>query len=118
MKDVDISYSDKLFNGSLMKENVFRQRAGPDVDVAWESLGVDCEEFQHNIRVLMLILPEDRAALVPAELAAKSGLSPDQVQVSDEYGGGYFGNLEALHHLHCLVRFFQTSWTKFADIEG
>jgi hypothetical protein len=43
MKDVDMSYKLVRFNGSLLKENVFRQDAGPEVDAAWLSLGVDCE---------------------------------------------------------------------------
>jgi hypothetical protein len=42
MKDVEMSYEVAAFNGSLMKENVFRQNAGPEVDAAWESLGVNC----------------------------------------------------------------------------
>lgn len=42
MKEVGIQYSLQEFNGSLLKENVFRQDAGPDVDAAWESLGVNC----------------------------------------------------------------------------
>lgn len=41
-KDVDISYDAVRFNGSLLKENIFRQPAGPEVDKAWESLGVNC----------------------------------------------------------------------------
>ena len=43
LKDVDISYTVIRFNGSLLKENVFRQGAGPEVDAAWASLGVDCK---------------------------------------------------------------------------
>lgn len=42
MKEVSIQYSIQEFNGSLLKENVFRQDAGPNVDAAWESLGVNC----------------------------------------------------------------------------
>lgn len=42
MKEVGIQYSLLEFNGSLLKENIFRQDAGPDVDAAWESLGVNC----------------------------------------------------------------------------
>lgn len=42
MKEVGIRYSLQEFNGSLLKENVFRQDAGPNVDAAWESLGVNC----------------------------------------------------------------------------
>jgi hypothetical protein len=42
MPDVDIEYEIVQFNGSLLKENVYRQNAGPEVDSAWEALGVDC----------------------------------------------------------------------------
>ncbi|KAI9775597.1 MAG: hypothetical protein M1839_000998 [Geoglossum umbratile] len=85
MRDVDMSYKTVRFNGSLLKENVFRQGAGPEVDAAWTSLGVDY-----------------RSAVVPADQAKKSGLMPDQVQVSEKYGGGFPANVEGLHHLHCL----------------
>lgn len=43
LKDVDTSMKYVTFNGSLMKENVFRQEAGPEVDAAWESIGVNCK---------------------------------------------------------------------------
>lgn len=42
MRHVDMSYHTQLFNGSLMKINVFRSDAGAEADAAWESLGVDC----------------------------------------------------------------------------
>ena len=42
MPDVDIEYEIVQFNGSLLMENVYRQDAGPEVDAAWEALGVDC----------------------------------------------------------------------------
>jgi len=40
---IDLSYNIIRFNGSFMKENVYRQAAGPEVDAAWEALGVNCE---------------------------------------------------------------------------
>jgi hypothetical protein len=43
LKEVDNSYHMVRFNGSLLKENVFRQEAGPEVDAAWASIGVNCE---------------------------------------------------------------------------
>jgi hypothetical protein len=45
----------------------------------------------------------DRAARIPVEEAARSGLAPDQVKIKEKYGGGYPANVEGLHHLHCLV---------------
>jgi len=59
--------------------------AGPEVDAAWSSLGVDY-----------------RPLAVPADQAEMSGLLPDQVKVSEKYGGGFPANVEGLHHLHCL----------------
>ncbi|MCJ1380834.1 hypothetical protein MMC17_003943 [Xylographa soralifera] len=85
VKDLDITYEIVAFNGSLLKENIFRQDASFEVDAAWKSLGVDY-----------------RSAIVPADLADQAGLSPDHVQVSEKYGGGFPANVEGLHHLHCL----------------
>ncbi|KAF1979261.1 hypothetical protein BU23DRAFT_576903 [Bimuria novae-zelandiae CBS 107.79] len=73
------------FNGSFMRENVYRGPAGAEVDAAWEALGVGY-----------------RPIVVPLEEAAKSGLQPHQVQVESVYGGGFLANVEVLHHLHCL----------------
>lgn len=41
-KEVPIRYETKLFNGTFMTEDVYRQDAGPEADKAWEALGVDC----------------------------------------------------------------------------
>ena len=85
MPDVEIKYEKVRFNGSLLKDNVYRLDAGPEVDAAWEALGVDY-----------------RAAIVPNNVAFESGLKESQVQVSEKYGGGFPANVEGLHHLHCL----------------
>ncbi|OJJ56090.1 hypothetical protein ASPSYDRAFT_134841 [Aspergillus sydowii CBS 593.65] len=85
MSNIPIKYHRQRFNGSLLKENIFRQGAGPEVDAAWESLGVNY-----------------RPISVPAEEATRSGIAPDQVQINEAYGGGYPANVEGLHHLHCL----------------
>ncbi|KAJ5135847.1 uncharacterized protein N7515_005125 [Penicillium bovifimosum] len=85
MKEVGIQYNLQQFNGSLLKENVFRQDAGPEVDAAWESLGVNY-----------------RSVRIPAEDAEQSGLAADQVKINKKYGGGFPANVEGLHHLHCL----------------
>ncbi|KAL4868448.1 hypothetical protein BDV12DRAFT_185958 [Aspergillus spectabilis] len=85
LSHVPIKYHRQQFSGSLLKENVFRQDAGPKVDAAWESLGANYRPIR-----------------VPAEEAARSGIANDQVQISEAYGGGYPANIEGLHHLHCL----------------
>lgn len=46
---------------------------------------------------------EDRAGLIAAEDGPRSGLTSGHVQRADKYGGGYFVNVEGMHHLHCLV---------------
>lgn len=85
LKEVDTSLHTVRFNGSFMKENEFRQGAGPEVDAAWNSLGVNY-----------------RAIAVPVGEAAASGITADQVQINSKYGGGFPANVEGLHHLHCL----------------
>lgn len=42
MEDVDISYNIVRYEGSLVNENIFRRVGAPEVDVAWESLGIEC----------------------------------------------------------------------------
>jgi hypothetical protein len=42
IQEVEIEFETVSFNGSLFKKNAFRQDAGPQVDAAWEALGVDC----------------------------------------------------------------------------
>ena len=83
--DVPITYTEHRFNGSLLKENIYRQNAGPEVDAAWQALGVDY-----------------RSVVVPDNQAVESGLLPDQVKINSKYGGGYPANVEGLHQLHCL----------------
>jgi hypothetical protein len=79
-----------------MKPNVFRGPAGPEVDAAWRSLGIDY-----------------RPVLLPPSMAAKSGIQLDQVKVSAKYGGGYLAGVEGLHHLHCLNLLRQALWYNF-----
>ncbi|KAF2878243.1 hypothetical protein BDV95DRAFT_478877 [Massariosphaeria phaeospora] len=83
--EVKPSWKIVQFNGSFLHENIYRQTAGPEVDAAWEALGV-----------------EYRSVIVPESEAERSGLRPDQVKRSEYYGGGYPANVEGLHHLHCL----------------
>jgi len=106
MEDVDISYEVVRFEGSLMHENIFRQTGSPKVDAAWESLGIECKSRTSTCKTMLLTtFVVDRHIVVPNDIAEKSGLRPDQVQISEKYGGGYPANVEGLHHLHCLVSF-------------
>ncbi|KAL3488371.1 hypothetical protein BJX62DRAFT_179584 [Aspergillus germanicus] len=85
LANIPVKYHTQRFNGSLLKENVFRQEAGPEGDAAWEALGVNYRPIR-----------------VPAHEAARSGIAHDQVRIQEAYGGGYLVNVEGLHHLHCL----------------
>jgi hypothetical protein len=42
-EDIDITFQKVRFNGSLLKENIYRQEASPEVDEAWAKLGVNCK---------------------------------------------------------------------------
>lgn len=81
---------------SFMKLNIFRGPAGPEVDAAWRSLGIDY-----------------RPILRSPSMAAKSGILPHQVRVSAKYGGGYLAGVQGLHHLHCLNLLRQALWYNF-----
>ncbi|KAI9370174.1 hypothetical protein BJX61DRAFT_544885 [Aspergillus egyptiacus] len=96
LSDVPIKYHRQQFNGSLLKENIFRQDAGPEVDAAWDSLGINYRPIR-----------------VPVEEAAKSGIAADQVHINPKYGGGYPANVEGLHHLHCLNLLRQTLYYNY-----
>jgi hypothetical protein len=52
---------------------------------------------------MILILHLDRAGIISTEAGLRSGLTTAHVQRADKYGGGFFVNVEGMHHLHCLV---------------
>ncbi|KAK4171324.1 hypothetical protein QBC36DRAFT_199588 [Triangularia setosa] len=83
LNEVDHAYSITSFNGSFMKEVVYRLQGSPRVDAAWEALGIE-------------------ASIIPENEGFASGLTKHHVQRAKKYGGGFFVNVEGLHHLHCL----------------
>ncbi|KAF2006138.1 hypothetical protein P154DRAFT_422717 [Amniculicola lignicola CBS 123094] len=85
VRDVEPDWHTVQFNGSFLKQNIYRQPAGPEVDAAWSALGIDY-----------------RSVVIPESEAKRTGLRPDQVKINQKYGGGYPANVEGLHHLHCL----------------
>ena len=48
LRDVPIRYEEKEFDGTFHDPNVFRQKAGPEGDAAWEKLGVNCMTDYHQ----------------------------------------------------------------------
>jgi hypothetical protein len=45
VNDMDVKYNIVSSTGSLLRESIFRQDASPEVDAAWDSLGVNCVSF-------------------------------------------------------------------------
>ncbi|ORY71450.1 tat pathway signal sequence [Pseudomassariella vexata] len=85
LTDVDIHYAMTPFNGSFMQETIHRRPHSPEVDAAWEALGVDY-----------------RAGVISRTSGLASGLTRRHVQRAEKYGGGFLVNVEGMHHLHCL----------------
>lgn len=105
MTEVGIIYNLQEFNSSLLKENIYRQDASPEVDAAWDALGVNCTvllSLGHLNDGILTLFPDRGVRVSPGE-AEESGLVPGHVQISDKYGGGFPAHLEGLHHLNCLV---------------
>ncbi|KAK1251354.1 hypothetical protein MKX07_005909 [Trichoderma sp. CBMAI-0711] len=85
MVDVPIKYTYQEFNGSFLKENIYRKVGSAEVDKAWEDLGSSY-----------------RAGVISYKDGIASGLDPSFVQRAEKYGGGFIVNVEGMHHLHCL----------------
>lgn len=60
-RDVAVRYEGKEFNGSFMNENIYRQVGSPEVDKAWEDLGVNCE-YEDTIEAQVVYLTVDRSS--------------------------------------------------------
>ncbi|OJJ86271.1 oxidase ustYa family protein [Aspergillus glaucus CBS 516.65] len=91
-----VSYHEQRFNGSFLKENAFRQDAGPETDAAWASIGADF-----------------RAVRISPEEARDIGMPKDFVKISEKHGGGYPVHVEGFHHLHCLNLLRQTNYYNY-----
>lgn len=96
LEDVAITYKTVEFDGKFMNENVFRRNASPEVDAAWESLGVDA-----------------RPGVISYEDGIASGLDHSFVQRNPKYGGGFIVNVEGMHHLHCLNLVRKSLWYNY-----
>lgn len=51
--------------------------------------------------------------MIPLSEGPASGLTPHHVQVSEKHGGGYFVNVEGMHHLHCLNLLRKGLWYNY-----
>jgi hypothetical protein len=115
VRDVKPNWHTVQFNGSFLHQNIFRQSAGPEVDAAWDALGVNCKS-NPSTNMSIPTVASDRSIVVPEKEAERTGLRHDQVKVSQEYGGGFPANVEGLHHLHCLVRLNHFRPQDFAEL--
>lgn len=43
VRDVKPNWHTHTFNGSFVRETIYRQAAGPEVDAAWDALGINCK---------------------------------------------------------------------------
>lgn len=43
LKDVGVKWSMQNFNGSFKQRTIYREDPSPEVDQAWEALGIDCK---------------------------------------------------------------------------
>ncbi|KAJ8110833.1 hypothetical protein ONZ43_g5774 [Nemania bipapillata] len=91
--DKPMTYTDIRFNGSLFKSDIYRQPPSPEVDQKWLDLGLNL-----------------RPQVIPESQGEKAGLTPNQAKRLDSQGGGYFVEVEAIHHLHCLNVLRQNIW--------
>ncbi|WEW58382.1 hypothetical protein PRK78_003850 [Emydomyces testavorans] len=108
LKDISVSYDTVQFNGSFSHESIYRQVASPEVDEAWLALGAECTvhpslHFAES-RDLTKGVVADAAIIIPENEAEHYGIQRGQVKRPEEKGGGFFANVEVLHHLHCLLR--------------
>lgn len=107
LEEVGIKYGVVHYNGSFLEETIYRQRGSPEVDDAWEALGVNCmtdRPHPYPTEYADTCFRSARAGVISREEGLKSGLTDAHVQRADKYGGGFFVNVEGMHHLHCLVR--------------
>jgi hypothetical protein len=91
-----MEYKTTTFNSSLFELNFYRADAGPEVDTAWDELGVNY-----------------RSIVISKETAARSGISSDHLKMSHAFGGGYLVNVEGLQHLQCLNLLRQGLWYNY-----
>jgi len=62
-----------------------------------------CCVFSYLMTWSLIAAATDRASVISYDEGLKSGLTPVLVRRADKYGGGFFVNVEGMHHLHCLV---------------
>uniref|UniRef100_A0A0D2YIB3 Tat pathway signal sequence n=1 Tax=Fusarium oxysporum (strain Fo5176) TaxID=660025 RepID=A0A0D2YIB3_FUSOF len=75
LDNIAIKYKMQPFDGNFMRENIFRGNASPEVDAAWEALGVDY-----------------RPGVISYKDGLSSGLDDSFVQRAPQHGGGFIVN--------------------------
>lgn len=95
-KEAIKEYHRHSFDGSLGLENKFTGEPRPDAEEAWAHL------FKHyNLRFTH-------------EEMEKLNRTDNPIELSN--GGGYFGQISAYHHLHCLSMLRKVLWHDFYNI--
>ncbi|KAF2772217.1 hypothetical protein EJ03DRAFT_267267, partial [Teratosphaeria nubilosa] len=96
LEEVDIRYNAVDFNGSFFEETIYRQRPSPEVDAAWDALGVNLQGFP-----------------VPEKDGPRFGLDTRMAKRLQRQGGGYVALSEGMHHLHCVNLLRQSSYFNY-----
>jgi hypothetical protein len=109
LHDISSSFHRQFFtqryDGRFMDENMHCQFGRPEVNEAWNALGLKCTSSSYFsiMRSSTDKVSVDRILRIGEEDATEAGFPPNHVHVNPKYGGGFFGHFEGLHHLHCLV---------------
>ena len=77
-----IQFEKVSYDGQLETANPFRGEPSPALDAAWQSL------FENN-----------NVRITKEEMTR---MNQSSIELAD--GSGYYGQINAYHHLHCLVR--------------
>lgn len=83
------------FNGTIGATSIYSGSPSPELDAAWNNIGVDARSVRMTLDQLL------RAGEKP---------SPAMAIYPDEYGGGYMVTIEAIHMLHCTDMIRRASW--------
>lgn len=134
--DVDITFQPQRFNGSLLKENIYRQDASPEVDAAWEALGVNCKMDYPGINEIPTVSRSKFACSCRSSRKVRTGARPGQDQpevwrrVSSECRGFPSSTLSSMSsfnylkmkadqcRIYCAKRSTTTTITTTSSVKG
>lgn len=101
-----IPYVDTVFEvNPKLNRSIARIYTGPpsdDLDEAWDNL-LQCQTIRHRKDYSLTDMDSDANVRVPEQTIRDLDRLDQAVRFTD--GSGYFAQMTAYHHLHCIVRF-------------